>query len=528
MGLSFQAQEYKVSTAVQPKHVLLEEFTAIRCGYCPDGHQKAEELKQILGDRVSVVAIHCGYLSRPGAYEPDFRVEAGEILGDFLGGAYGSFPSGSVNRRDWQGDGTYPCSRGQWKGQARQIVTEQAPVNLWAKAQIDAKTRQLKVEVQGYFTDNVTGEMPRLNVLLTQNNVLGLQYGGGMGDRYPHQHMLRDAITDATGEELAVHEKGEYFKKEYTYTLPQQFKEIAVDMTELELVAFVTRGKFDVLNVLTVKPDYVGETLPLRAVIDHHRLPVGDGYSYHFIPLMLTNKSNVPITSAQFYVTLNGESVESEWQGEVAPFATKEIRVPIAWNAHLKSDNTYLVLIHTVNGQSIEGNAIGGSFLAPYRLPVALTLRINTDEHAAENTYCLYDMDGRVVKNFGPFSDGNLLHYEEQLSLQPNTTYCLEVTDAWGNGIYTNGNAIELANKAGLVLLSQTVIQNFGQRLFFTTDMASGVPGVPSQQQGAVVYDLMGHRVAMLADEAEIAHLQLRPGVYVLQTAKETKKIVVR
>ena len=526
LGLS--AQEYQVSTEVQTKNVLLEEFTGFSCGFCPDGHKKADRLKQILGNRISVVAIHCGYFAQPRPGDPDFIVDAGLEIGDFLQASNGSFPSGAVNRRDWQGDETYPNSRGLWLGYARQIVEEQAPVNLWGRARIDAQTREMKIRVEGYFTEDVTGELPRLTVLLTQNNILGLQYGGAMGDRYPHQHMLRDAVSDAMGDELLQHSKGEYFVKEYTYQLPEKVKHFAVVPEEVELVTFVTRGKVDVLNALTIKPDYVGEALPLSAGIASHKIAVNGGYRYNFVPVMLTNKSNMALTSAKFDITLNGVTTESEWRGEVAPFATSEIRVPVDWGTTAVGSNVFQITLKGLNGEACPSDGFSGIFYAPATLPANILLRIRTNDSAGENTYTLYDMDGQVIKTLGPFENGLIATYEENLNLEPGKTYCLEITDYWGNGVYVAGNAVEFVNQNGLCLLQQTDILDFGVRVFFKTDVPSGIEHLQQSASPAELYDVRGQRVQVAEAEAAIDYSRLMPGVYVLRVGTISKKIVVK
>ena len=42
--LTFSAGAYEVSTEVSKKNVLLEEFTGLYCGNCPDGHVMAEAM----------------------------------------------------------------------------------------------------------------------------------------------------------------------------------------------------------------------------------------------------------------------------------------------------------------------------------------------------------------------------------------------------------------------------------------------------------------------------------------------------
>ena len=56
----------QVNTSPQNKKVLLEEFTGIHCGYCPDGHLLAQNLHDAYPDDVFLINIHTGGYASPG------------------------------------------------------------------------------------------------------------------------------------------------------------------------------------------------------------------------------------------------------------------------------------------------------------------------------------------------------------------------------------------------------------------------------------------------------------------------------
>ncbi len=49
-----------VSTAVQPRNAVLEEFTGVNCVNCPDGHLRANQLYAAFPGRVVLINIHSG------------------------------------------------------------------------------------------------------------------------------------------------------------------------------------------------------------------------------------------------------------------------------------------------------------------------------------------------------------------------------------------------------------------------------------------------------------------------------------
>lgn len=59
------------------KNVVLEEFTGIHCQYCPDGHRRAQELKDAHPDDVIIINIHTGSFANPDPGQPDFRTPFG-------------------------------------------------------------------------------------------------------------------------------------------------------------------------------------------------------------------------------------------------------------------------------------------------------------------------------------------------------------------------------------------------------------------------------------------------------------------
>ena len=521
--LGLCAQEYQVSTAVQPKNVLLEEFTGIYCGYCIEGHKIASQLKRVLKDQVSVVAVHSGPFAPADSTEVDLTSKDGIELSYLLGSVWGGFPNGAVNRRGWHNLGKFYYSRNFWEEFAYRVVEEKAPVNLWAAAEWDAQTRLMKIRVEGYYTKDWEGDIPCLNVHLAQNNIVNWQSGDGGGYHYLHQHVLRDMITEVKGDTLPQAKKGDYFVKEYEYEVPKAYKWIEVKPADLELVVFVTQGYKDVVNTITIKPAYTGEILPLKAAVRPHPIPIAGGYRYDFVEMEMTNECNSALTAAQFEVVLNDQVQQVEWQGHIPAFQQQMIRIPVNWNTQAVSSNTYEIRLQELNGETTAGDTLRGRFGKPAMMPDQLVLHLNTDEYAEQNTYRLYDMAGTCLKTFGPFENGTCQHYEEELQLEPNTTYCLEVSDQRGNGIHPRGNAVEFHNADGLVLYKQYAVKDFGMRFFFQTQAPTGIDDLmsPTNLQPMEVYNLTGKLVKVTTNLQDLPR-----GIYLVRKGNVTKKVI--
>lgn len=167
---------YEVPTNVQKRNILLEEFTGIHCGYCPQGHAIANTLLTAKPENVYVIAIHSGNYSIPGSDEPDFRTDIGDILDVELGASQAGYPCGTINRHVFSGSSII-TGRADWTKNGKKIHQEDALVNLWMKSEFNGNNRELKVTVEGYYTGEVTEPSHLLNVAWTQSAIKGPQNG---------------------------------------------------------------------------------------------------------------------------------------------------------------------------------------------------------------------------------------------------------------------------------------------------------------------------------------------------------------
>ncbi len=247
--LMVQAQSI-VSTEPQNKNVVLEEYTGIHCTYCPDGHRIAEGIAASHPGDVVLINVHQGSFASPGANEPDYRTPFGDALANQAG--VNSYPSGTVNRHVFSGTKT-AMSRGSWGGAADQILAQSSPVNIGIESNFDQASRLLTVTVELYYTAASATASNFINVALLQNNVIGPQTGGGMGNNYVHKHMLRHLITGQWGEEIYTTSQGTLVTKTYTYTVPAEYNSVPCVVENCDIAVFVTETHQEVINGDVVK-----------------------------------------------------------------------------------------------------------------------------------------------------------------------------------------------------------------------------------------------------------------------------------
>lgn len=224
------ADDGSVSTKPEYRKVVIEEYTGIGCQYCPDGHRIVNELMKAYKNRLFAVNIHAGgYASRYYTEDGDAYLTEAEVSG---------FPAGVVNRHffDEYSSGGLAINRGYFSSASRKLLTMMSPVNIAATAVINKKTRELTVEVNGYYTSDPVDEDSQtltsnyLYVMLLQDSVMGPQSSGAKGNPdqydeetglYCHMHMFRKTINGRWGDEINPVSAGSWFNKKYTYTIPE-------------------------------------------------------------------------------------------------------------------------------------------------------------------------------------------------------------------------------------------------------------------------------------------------------------------
>ena len=252
LGFS-SAQERFVSEAAQNRKALLEEYTGIHCGYCPDGHRRANDLKKRYPDNFFIINIHTGGFAIPKEGEIDLRTQYGTALEENAGGS--GYPSGSVSRHNFGGS-AMATGRGSWATNVSEILDMPSFVNIAAKGTLDLITRELTVTVQLYYTGNATVSSNFIHVAVIQDSIIGTQtdYGNYNLDqtlpdgRYIHNHAFRDFLTGQWGDEITTVTKGSFVEKTYTKILPEIIGNVNVDLMNLNVIAFVTKTRNEVMN----------------------------------------------------------------------------------------------------------------------------------------------------------------------------------------------------------------------------------------------------------------------------------------
>jgi len=258
-------EPFLASTSANMRVAVLEDFTGVRCGFCPDGHVRANAAQQELGaDKFIIMAVHAGSFAAPAAGWANFTSPFGAAID--AQALVSGYPAGTINRIKATDLGVTPqktggmaMSRGSWKTAAQAVLAMPSPVNIGAKAEFNSSTRELTVKVDAYYTAEESVQN-NINVAFMQSKLMAKQSGDPTpADLYEQNHVLRHLITGQWGEVITETKSvGAKVRKKYTYTVPADYNGTATEgggavvIENCNVVIFVSRDKTDVLTAVEI------------------------------------------------------------------------------------------------------------------------------------------------------------------------------------------------------------------------------------------------------------------------------------
>jgi len=509
-----------VSTTPENKKVVLEEFTGIYCGFCPDGHVLGQALHTAYPNDVFLINIHTGGYATPnGPQDPDFNTQFGGAIGNASGLA--GYPAGTVNRATFnsiapQGAaGSTALSRGDWAAAAALVMAEPSELNVAAQASYDMATGILTVNTESYFTAAGAGGGYNLHVAVVMNNVPGPQSGaqnynpgaiipGPWTPTYNHQHMMVHLMDGATGLEYNTTTAGTFVPLTHTWTVPAQMSGDGQggtsgffpdhDPTNFDVVAYVTEGNTNTIvtgfqaAVIPVFPNAYDANVTSSSVNDVVCATTTD------IEITFRNYGSQPLTSLDLTYDINGGTPATyNWTGNMASGATETVTVtnvsfsPVA-NVGQNPGNVVTWTASNPNGQ-VDQNASNNSSISKFThwdlsgLVIngidagVINVSILTDGYGSETSWDIKDENGNVLGSGGPY--GNNQQVNETAIVAANTCYSFTLYDSYGDGMCcTNGVGQALITDAnGNVIFEGDPmnLQNFSEiSEYFSTGSSTG------------------------------------------------------
>lgn len=388
------------------RNAVLEEFTGIHCGYCPDGHKIANKLLNDNPGKVVLINIHQGSFASPSAGEPDYRTQWGDAIANQTG--LTGYPSGTVNRHKFTdlGATTMALDRGSWPIAAATIFPKISPLNVGIESSYNSSNRELTVTVELYYTGNSAVPKNFINVALLQNKVFGPQSSGGAGNNYEHKHMLRHLITGQWGDTVHTTSAGTLYTKTYTYTIPENYNSVPCVVENCEVAVFVTESKTEIITGDIV--DAVG------------------GINKYFGKLI---KPNVVFTKGTVgqATTFNIKAVSALPSGNQFKFKIVPIKAKGNWTASLN-----------INGKILADTAIVSLDSA---IEKNITVSITPGDSAGISTYKLVMQSIAYPKSIAKTINLSVISGVTELVVNAGGSNSIKFESAYTNAIKATGNS---------------------------------------------------------------------------------------
>ena len=504
-----------VSTAVQNKHIVLEEYTGIYCGYCPDGHDIANGIYAANPGSV-LINIHTGGYANVAAGEPDLKSTIGDAIAVLPGMGITGYPAGDVNRTILTST-VMAAGRGSWASMGSTIAGQSAYCNVAVEGSVDATTRVLTYTAQVYYTGNSPATTNSLTIVLLENAILGPQHNYGnplynaanynADGSYNHNHVLRKGLTAGNfGITIPVTTIGTNFTTTGSYTLPATYgaagKTTPCLLGNIKLAAFVTETNTLTINgangpiaITNVANAIDGGVSTLKADAE---TCAGNLQPSTFV---FVNNGSTTITSAVINYSVTGGSLQAyNFTGSLAPYTQTVITLP-SYAFTAGATNTLNVVIASVNGGAdpvTTNNLITKSI--PLTTKIANSTNISMiftqDQYGDELTWTITDeVTTAVLASAGPYATltavGVLTHPAVNFTVTPGTCYKVTVNDSYGDGFNSGSGAGNYVIKSGGTTTLYTmngVMASQDIKLFKTSATANGLNELASTIANVAVY----------------------------------------
>ncbi len=211
--------------SLQPKRVLVEEFTGVQCSNCPPATTQLNNLVDSYNGRLVIVTVHTGFFASPisGASQFDFSTQDGADLGSHVGPITAN-PSATIDRKLFDAENALPVSNAVWAGYISQRADLAPQLGIDVNTSFDATSRNLDIDVNLDFYEDVSSPL-KLTVFLTENNIVDAQLAPGNQTilDYVHKYVLRDIITPVNGKDVAAQTSGSDVSESFATNLPSDW-----------------------------------------------------------------------------------------------------------------------------------------------------------------------------------------------------------------------------------------------------------------------------------------------------------------
>lgn len=422
---AFAAQFCSVDVQAQKRTVLIEEFTNMGCGPC-------------------------------ASYAPTLDKVVDERLGDVIAVKYhGNYPAKNdwfyleneedINKRiDMYGINAYPTTIFNGKEESAryeellnyyidQYLEEKPYFNINLNTEVKDGILNYKATVNPL--ENMTGRDIRLFLVVIEEYMKNdpAWINGESEAHYTARKILPGGDGYSLGDNLEV---GKDYSLEGECSLDNMY-----DVNEAGYVAFIQdMDSKEVLATCYVPRKAKQETgIEIKSVKDTPDfICMPDFYG----KVAFRNSGSETLTSATLNVDINGSTVTYPWSGSLEYLEKDTMSVEEFTDFELSEGklNNVSIWFSNINGTDVQSEPYNLTFNNSIQAKGAVQMKLYTDMKPEETTWKLFNSEGDVVQEGGPYSEPRKF-YTENFMLDKDDCYMLEFHDSGKDGIKgANGN----------------------------------------------------------------------------------------
>ncbi len=218
-----------ITTYVDERQVLLEEFTGHLCVNCPEAAKLAHDLAAELDHKLIIYSVHAGNFAEPvpgTLMEADYR----NPLSNTLYGDFGIFANqlALINRVDY--NGAIWVQTNDWQAAVNSELSKPNEVNMRLSNTWYPDLKVVVVDVETEFV-SATNDNYKLVVYIVEDSIVSPQLNNNFelfpDDTlvdYVHRNILRGAVNSTYGDFLGEEGQvvaGETYENQYTYPVSE-------------------------------------------------------------------------------------------------------------------------------------------------------------------------------------------------------------------------------------------------------------------------------------------------------------------
>lgn len=224
-------------------NVIVEDYTGVWCGNCPRVVEALSQVSQQLGtndDQLIKVAIHRSS-SNPtdSSYDP-YNFDSSSFEPN------GGYPKAYINRKTrWT-----PL---EYNNIAMVVSRTLTNKRLGLKLATSIENNTVKLNVNGMYSDNFANVslvvyQLESGFIYNQVNYTNFFNGDAVIQNFQHDHVLRNILTNISGDALTNTNTGDEFSKEFS--IPTN---TISNLENVEFVAFIINSSGEILNARAIK-----------------------------------------------------------------------------------------------------------------------------------------------------------------------------------------------------------------------------------------------------------------------------------